>query len=297
MKVSGFSFIRNGIKYDYPFIEAILSIEPLCDEIIVAVGSGDDQTRDKVAELNSKIGNKIKIIDTIWDDSLREGGKVLAKETDKAYSTISVDTDWCIYIQGDEVLHENSIPILKKAMQTELNNSKTEALLVNYNHFYGSYDYVGDSTRWYRREIRVLRRRMDFFSFKDAQGFRARSEKGNRKLNSKLTNATMHHYGWVKDPRAMQKKQETFHKLWHTDQWMQENIPKADAFDYTNIDSLQKFTGTHPEVMKSRINKVNWQFDHDISRNVASTKEKIRRWIEKKTGWRIGEYKNYKLIR
>ncbi|MCB1202300.1 MAG: glycosyltransferase, partial [Leptospiraceae bacterium] len=146
MKVSGFTIIRNGEKFDYPFIEAILSIAPLCDEIIVAVGNSEDHTRDQVANLIERTGHKIKILDTVWDDSLREGGRVLALETDKAYAAIDEDSDWCVYIQGDEVLHEASIPVLHNAMLNEKENKKTEALLVNYRHFYGSYDYIGDST-------------------------------------------------------------------------------------------------------------------------------------------------------
>src|SRR5215216_6634011 len=102
MKVTGFSFIKNAIKYQYPIVEALQSILPLCDEVVVAVGASEDDTRELVASIDPQ---KIKIVDTVWDDHLREGGKVLAVETDKAFKAISSDTDWCFYIQGDEVLH------------------------------------------------------------------------------------------------------------------------------------------------------------------------------------------------
>jgi hypothetical protein len=69
MKVTGFSFIRNGIIYDYPFIEAIQSILPLCDAFVVAVGNSDDETEAAVAAINPA---KIRIIPTVWDDTLRE---------------------------------------------------------------------------------------------------------------------------------------------------------------------------------------------------------------------------------
>ena len=84
MKVSGFTFIRNARKFDYPIEEAIQSILPLCDEVVVAVGNSEDDTREMVAAL----GPKIRIIDTQWDDSLREGGRVLAEETNKALDAI-----------------------------------------------------------------------------------------------------------------------------------------------------------------------------------------------------------------
>src|ERR1700742_1004044 len=107
MKVAGFTFIRNAIKNDYPVVEAITSILPVCDEFIVALGNSEDETEQLIRNIGSA---KIKIIHTVWDESLREGGKVLAAETDKALDAVSPDIDWCFYIQGDEVMHEQYLP-------------------------------------------------------------------------------------------------------------------------------------------------------------------------------------------
>src|SRR5438874_12459 len=133
MKVSGFSFIKNAVKYQYPIAEALQSILPLCDEVIVAVGNSEDNTRELVASVNAQ---KIKIIDTVWDESLKEGGRVLASETDKAFHTIGEDTDWCIYIQGDEVLHEQYYDEVLQAMHRWKDDKNVDGLLFNYKHFY-----------------------------------------------------------------------------------------------------------------------------------------------------------------
>jgi hypothetical protein len=289
MKVSGFTFVRNAIKYDYPIVEAIQSILPLCDEVVVAVGNSDDDTLGLIRNIAS---DKIKIIETIWDDSLREGGRVLAVETDKAFSAVSKDSDWAIYIQGDEIIHEKYHPVIRHAMEANLSNKKIDGLLFNYEHFYGSYDYVGESYRWYRREIRVIRNNPEIFSYRDAQGFR---KKPNDKLTVKLIDAYVYHYGWVKEPKAMQGKQESFNKYWHDDQWMEKNVAKRNEFDYSGIDALRKFNGTHPAVMQTRIDRINWKFDFDLSQNKFKLKDKLKRLIEKLTGWRPGEYKNYKI--
>lgn len=290
MKIGAFTFVRNALKYDYPVVEAIKSVLPLCDELIVAVGISDDKTEELIHSIEDP---RIKIINTFWDDSLRIGGKVLAIETDKAFDALSESCDWAVYIQADEVLHESSLNELKNAMHLHLNNAQVQGLLVNYRHFYGSYDYVADSTRWYRREVRVIRNDKRIRSFRDAQGFRF---EGKTKLHVKLTSALIHHYGWVKQPKAMQSKQENFHKLWHEDQWIDANIVKAEEFDYSGIDSLELFNGTHPLVMHDRISSRNWKFDFDISRKKLTNKERFRRLIQKLTGWRIGEYRNYKII-
>lgn len=290
MKVSGFTFIRNALIYDYPVVESIQSILPLCDEVIVAVGKSTDDTYELIKSIPSP---KIKIVKTEWDESLREGGRVLALETDKAFHEILPESDWAIYIQGDEIMHEEDYETIRIAMQDNLNNREVEGLLLNYIHFYGSYDYVGESYRWYRKEIRVIRNRRDIFSYKDAQGFRRFP---NNKLQVKQVDARVYHYGWVKDPRKMQLKQEDFHRFWKDDQWIKENIATAHEFDYSAVDSLIRFEGTHPSVMSKRIAEKNWRFDHDLTKNHYAFKELIKRFVERISGYRIGEYKNYKLI-
>ncbi len=289
MKVTGFTFIRNALKFDYPIVEAITSVLPVCDEFVVMVGNSEDGTRKLIENIASP---KIKIYDSVWDDSLRTGGRVLAVETDKAYSKISDDSDWCFYIQGDEVLHEKYHEPVLEAMKKHKDDLRVEGLLFDYLHFYGSYDYVGDSRKWYRREIRIVRKHKSVTSFKDAQGFKI----GGKRLRVKPANACIYHYGWVKPPEKQQEKQKSFHKMWHNDEWMKKNIPQQNEFDYTNIDSLALFNDTHPKVMEERIKRLNWHFNFDPTIRKLSLKHRFYEFMEKKLGLTIGEYKNYKLF-
>jgi len=289
MKVTGFSIVRNALKFDYPIVEAITSILPLCDEFVIAVGKSEDDTLNLIKSIPS---SKIKIIKTVWDDSLREGGRVLAVETDKAFAAIAADTDWAFYIQGDEVVHEKYHAVIREAMDQWKNDDRVEGLLLNYTHFYGSYDYVGDARRWYRKEIRILKYNKDIRSFRDAQGFRL----GNKIIHVKPVDAYVYHYGWVKPPEFQQAKQQHFHKMWHDDNWVEKNVPKTNQFDYSQVDSLALFTGTHPAVMQERINRKNWTFSFDPTKKRFSAKARFLYWVEKKLGWKIGEYKNYRLI-
>jgi hypothetical protein len=288
MKVSGFTFIRNAIKYDYPIVESIQSILPLCDEVVVAVGKSEDATLELIEAIDS---SKIKIIETEWDLSLRQGGQVLAEETNKALAAVSSDSDWCFYIQGDEVVHEKYHPIIQDAMRRYKENTKVEGLLFKYLHFYGSYDFVGDSRKWYRNEIRIVRNLKGIQSYKDAQGFR----KNGAKLKVKAIDAFIYHYGWVKPPEKQSEKIKNFLSHWHSDAYIDKNKP-AENFDYSQIDSLKIFTETHPKVMQKRITNINWQFDFDPTQKNFGLKTRLLYQLEKWTGIRIGEYKNYKKI-
>jgi glycosyltransferase involved in cell wall biosynthesis len=270
-------------------VEALQSILPLCDEVVVAVGDSDDGTRELVAGIDPQ---KIRIIDTVWDDSLREGGRVLAVETEKAFRAIAPDTDWCFYIQGDEVLHEDGYDEIRKAMHTWKDKKEVDGLLFKYRHFYGSFDYIGVSSKWYKREIRIIRNDPNIFSYRDAQGFR----KGdNEKLRVKPLNAWIHHYGWVRPPETMHEKQYNFSKHWSGENWQPQKV--YEAYDYqSHIDALEKFRGTHPRVMQQRIAAMNWKFDYDLSYNRLPVKEKFKNLVEKLTGQRPFDHNNYKMV-
>ena len=290
MTVAGFTFIRNALIYDYPIVEAIRSILPVCDFVVVAVGKSEDATLELIQSIDNQ---KIRIIETEWDDTLREGGRVLAVETDKAFDAIGMgEADWCFYIQGDEVLPDNTAKTIREALEKWKNDQNTEGVLFKYRHFYGSYDFVGQSRKWYRREVRIIKNDKTIRSYRDAQGFR----KNDRKLKVREIDAYIHHYGWVKDPRAQQLKQLNFNKLWHSDAAVSKMVADVAVFDYSQIDDLTRFDAPHPAVMQARVNALNWQFSFDPTRRQLSVKERVSRFIEGLTGWRLGEYKNFKKI-
>lgn len=291
MKVAGFTIARNLIQADYPLREALYSVLPLCDEMVIAVGNSEDDTK---AYIESFQEPKIRLFDTIWDDTKRVGGAVLADETNKAMDRVSAEADWLIYIQADECLHEQYLPTVRLAMEKYLHDDEVDALLFDYLHFYGNYTMVGDSRRWYRQEIRVVKNHRNIRSWKDAQGFRTADGK---KLRVAKIDACIYHYGWVKHPRFQQQKQAQFHRLWHDDQYMEKNVLGAEEFDYGSIDSLQHFTGTHPAVMQERIDRMDWTFDVDPTKKNFGMKARLLHWIEERTGWRVGEYKNFIRIR
>lgn len=271
MKISGFTIVRNGTKYFYPFREAIESILPVCDELIVNVGDSEDNTLDVIKSINS---DKIKIITRTWDMSLRVGGRLLSVETNAALQKCS--GDWCFYIQADEVLHEKYIPTIKESMEKFLHNDKIEGLKFRYKHFYGSYDYYQDNYRnWYIREVRIIKNNCGIVSWGDAMDFR--HSDGSR-IKSVDIKAELFHYGWVRPPDKLMMKRIDFHKLYHSDDVVEQMA--SDTVNYDDLGNLKKFEDTHPTVMLERIKLANWAFDAKIGEQHSDWIRKILIFIQ-----------------
>jgi hypothetical protein len=290
MKISGFTIIKNALQNDYPIVEAITSILPVVDEMVVAIGNSTDKTEDLIRNIGSE---KIRIVHSVWDVSQNnKGGTILAVETNKAFQHISPDSDWAFYIQGDEVLHEKYHDSIRQAAAKYKDDKKVDGLLFEYLHFFGTYDYVGDSRRWYHREVRIIRNDKTISAYRDAQGFRRNGEK----INVKPVAATIYHYGWVKSPKQMREKQKNVIQYWEDQEATKKRLLATDIFDYNEFDSLQRFSGTHPQVMKKRIAEKNWEIDMDISKKHFTIKDRFLYWIEKRTGVRLFGFKNYRII-
>lgn len=294
MKISGFSFVRNGIKLGYPVTESIKSILPICDEFVISVGQSEDDTLEQIKAINDP---KIKIIETEWDDKMFVRGAINAYQTNIALKECK--GDWGFYVQADEVVHEKYLPIIKENCEKYLNIKEVEGLLFDYKHFWGSFNKYQKTRNWYRAEVRIIRNHIGVVSFQSAQGFRL----NNRKLNVVKADAEIFHYGWVRPPKTMTKKKIALDTLHHDKNWVSEHNPEPEKeFDYGNLKNCATFTESHPEVMKEFIERTIPL----IQINPKSTEKhkhdkiwiRILSWIEKNLlHYQIGEWKNYVLIK
>ena len=262
MKISGFSFVRNGIKLYYPVVESVKSILPIVDEFVIAIGQSDedDTTRAEIAAIGDK---KIKIIDTIWEEKYFKKGIINAIQTNIAKQACR--GDWLFYLQADEVVHEKYLPIIQSRCVDLLNNKEVEGLLFSYKHFWGDYDHFHAGHGWYPNEIRIIRNRPDIYSWQSAQSFRRfdyydnpRQDKGHYKLKVGRVDAEIYHYGWVRPPHLMQNKSRALNTLHWGIKRADDFYQKApNEFDYGPLNLLANFKGTHPKVMEDRIRKID----------------------------------------
>lgn len=280
MKISGFTMAKNVAKLYYPIKESILSILPIVDEYIVALGDcdEDDFTRKEIEQIQS---SKIKIIDTVWDLDKYPNGMENAHQTDIAKSHCT--GDWCFYLQADEVVHEKYLPIIEKRCKELLYEKEIDGLLFDYIHFYGSYDHYMPFHGIYPKEIRIVRNNPEIHSFQSAQSFRKipnfdgssyRKQEGSFKLNVAKVNAEIYHYGWTRPPHLMQKKRKSLHTIHKGKQKVDTMFAnESEVFDYGNMSRIPKFKGSHPKVMKDRIAQMNWKDKLNYNKNYIPNRD------------------------
>jgi hypothetical protein len=285
--VSGFTVIRNAVLMGYPVVEAIRSILPICDEYIVAVGAGEDATRELIAAIDSP---KLRIVDTVWDRSRNNGGHMLAEKTNEALAMCR--GTWCFYLQADEVVHERDLPVIRAACERLRDDTQVEALLFAYTHFYGSFSVIATGHNWYRNEVRIVRNGIGARSIGDAQSFMVQDHKP-RVVRS---GATILHYGWAKPPERMGRKMARFH-YWYRG----ETQEKTDdpTFSFRQLYALRPFIGEHPAVMRELVAAQDWQFAAAFKPGdweAKDWKNLLSRVAEVLTGRRWGERKKYILL-
>jgi hypothetical protein len=312
MRISGFTFARNASKLYYPVKAAISSILPLVDEFVVALGDNDpdDTTEQEILSINSP---KIKIIRTVWDLENFPHGMEYARQTDIAMKACT--GDWLFYIQSDEVLHEKYFPVVKEACAKYLDQPSVDGFLFSYRHFWGDYNHYVVSHAWYPREIRIVRNSPEFHSWRDAQSFRRipdfdgkdyYQKKGTSKLHVVPIDACIHHYGFVRPPAIMQRKNKNHHANYRGLKAMIERFKnRPDQFEYGDLSKLQLYKDEHPKVMKEWIAKMDWghilqlphsknaQHKHDLP------KYKLLTFIEQRflRGRQLFGFRNYKLAK
>jgi len=252
MKVSGFTFCRNAVRYDYPVVESIRSILPIVDEFIVNVGRCEDGT----LELIRSIGDpKIRIVESVWDEALRKDGLIYSQQTNIALAQCTCD--WAFYLQADEVIHEDDLPLIVEAMRTYHRMLEVKGLVFRYLHFVG--DYWSTNPWFYHRAVRIIRNNGEVESCGDAVGFHLKATKQYLQSGPREwlvpSGARVFHYGWVKDPKTMLAKVQEQTKVFHGDapSPSKAKLDTQDIFEFGDYEILKEFRDSHPLVMRARV--------------------------------------------
>jgi hypothetical protein len=301
MLISAFTMARNADKFYFPLKAAVSSALPIAGEVIVALADGDADDNTE-AIIRSIPDSKVKIFQREWDPGLFADGKIFAHETDFALSKCT--GTWCLYLQADEVLHEDDLSIITQACKRFENDLEVDGLLFNYVHFWGDYQHTITTHGLIPDEIRIIRNGIGCYSYKDAVSFR---KGNNEKLNVVKIPARIFHYGYLRPPEIMGRKTRVQHAI-HSGKKEAFEQQSAPIYSWGPLGGMEKFKGTHPSVMQEWINKFNWQaaldyrqpdlFEKSPHKHLR-TKYRVLTWIEKNLngGQQIFGFKNYRLVR
>jgi glycosyltransferase involved in cell wall biosynthesis len=285
MKVSAFTFIKNGQILGYPFLQSIKSILPIVDEFIINVGESTDETLEMIESIDNK---KIRIIESKWNNAMQDRGYVYGQQ--KMISQFNCTGDWAFYIEGDEVYHEKELEKIKQSMALHLNDSNVEALVFDFYHFYGNANSFLNSPGWYKSETRIIKNSVRSYAPDGLFWLILDSNKKGRYPKAKHTGAFCYHYGWVRTEEQMNLKSSQVQKYWGGDP---ENI------DYSQMDQsiIQEFKGTHPKIMHDWLPKDSGIFisDPNYKPTLKQKKHQIMKKLEKIFGVDLSK-NHYKLV-
>jgi glycosyltransferase involved in cell wall biosynthesis len=285
MKISGFTFIRDALEFNYPVVQSIRSILPICDEFIVNVGESNDGTLDLIRSINDP---KIKIITTKWNEKLTTKGFVFGQQ--KTIAHYSCAGDWAFYIEGDEIVHEDDLPKIYDAMKRNLEKPEVEALVFDYLHFYGNHSTYLESPAWYRRAPRIIRNTIRAYSPDGLFFVVLDSNKKGRYPRAALAGATIYHYGWARPEHHMNMKSRHMQRYWNK---THRNI------SYGDIDPaiVREFKGTHPAAIRDWLPQAPAAFALNpcYKLSLRDKRQRMKMFIEKLTGLDLSK-KHFKLI-
>jgi glycosyltransferase involved in cell wall biosynthesis len=287
MKVSGFSFLRDGVKLGYPFVESIRSALPVVDEFVVAVGKSDDGTLERLQALGEP---KLRLVETTWNEQCRSHGFVYGQQ--KMIAQYNCTGDWAFYLEGDEVLHEDDLDSLHRAMAHYLDDPKVEALAFDYYHFYGDTRHLHLSSQAYRKAARILRNSLRSIApdglywavIKEKKWHGGRNKRRTRYPRAAALNLPIYHYGNARHERYVQAKADAGNLYWSEKQ--------AFSSSYGDLDPAQVglFEGTHPAIMADWIRdhanpELRFDPDHRLTR-----REKKHRFNARLERWFGGDF-------
>jgi len=286
MKISAFTFIKNGQILGYPFIQSIQSVLPIVDEFIINVGESDDDTLLLIKSISNP---KIRIIHSKWNQTMQDRGYVYGQQ--KMISQFNCLGDWAFYIEGDEIYHEKDLIKIKSAMQDNLEDSNVEALAFDFNHFYGNANTYLDSPGWYRSEARIIKTSIRSYAPDGLFWLVLDSNKKGRYPRAKHTGVSCFHYGWVRSEDQMNLKSQQVQKYWGN---------RHTNIDYSQIDSkiIKEFKGTHPKIIQDWLPDNMGVFKVDLNYQLTKKQKKHRIMlkIENFFGVELSK-KHYKLVK
>jgi glycosyltransferase involved in cell wall biosynthesis len=134
--ISGFMIVKDLLKQGYPFVEAVASSLPICDEFLISDGYSTDGTFEIVQKM-AKLNKKIKVFRQEWPAARRY--TVLGEVTNAIRRKCKFE--YMLSIQANEIIHEDSVDFIKGLPQM---CPKVNTFSFPFWHFLHEYKFYED---------------------------------------------------------------------------------------------------------------------------------------------------------
>ena len=228
MNLAGLTLIKNGNLLNYPWKECIKSLAGYCSQVLVATAYSKDNTLEELNKLCEQYPH-VRFVMTDWVDKNTGDGRVLADVVNELLPM--VESEWVVYMQADEMLHELQTNSLKMFID-QLGPEYSQIEL------FRTYFYKDLKTRLAPEELylgRVFKKGTHKIG---GDGMHLIRESG------KVFRVTIpiFHYSRIGTEEQITARIRTLDRLFHPE----ETVETFKTFTFDRIDEAMPYNGSHP---------------------------------------------------
>ena len=195
MLLSIYTFVKDGLFYDYHVVDMLKHHLPLADEIIVNEGYSSDGTFEAI----SGIDPKIKIFRTPWGS-----GKDFSWFTKfKNEARKKCSGDWCILLDCDEFIPEWDFAGLREYLQSAA-ELMIPVRLLNFYANYKVYHAHPAKVNWPEKKMIIHRNLPNVEVWGDGANVRLENTPFDFEHSPRWFD--VHHFGTVRKPARLRQK-------------------------------------------------------------------------------------------
>jgi glycosyltransferase involved in cell wall biosynthesis len=203
MKLSLYTFVRDGLKYDFHVVEMLKHHLPLVDELIVNEGYSTDGTFEQI----SHIDPKIQVFRSQWGDPTSWAWYCQFKNEARKRCT----GDWCVYLDCDEFIPEWQFEPLRR----HLADTSEDLVAIDVINFYANYRVLHahpEKVHWPSRKLAIHRNRPNIEFWGDGSNVRV--------IGQDITwppppyEFSCHHFGYVRHASRLREKWRSQNRMY-----------------------------------------------------------------------------------
>lgn len=241
MLLSIYTFVKNGMFYDFHVVDMLKHHLPFADEIIVNEGYSSDDTYERISQLDPKI----KIFRSTWGEPKDTSWYLGFKDSSRQ----KCQGEWCLLLDCDEFIPEWEFARIRD----HLAHAQEDLIPAKVINFYGNYQVYHahpEKPNWPARKMILHRNRPEIEVWGDGSNVRIKGQPFTWETSSCVL--TCHHFGFVRHAaRLRQKWRNTQHMYSGRRTWLPRlptflfNLLPHDWMDPQFLDDLALYEGPY----------------------------------------------------